>query len=1333
MKQFTDKAMAEVERTLKEAEQYPERVAAAAREQRDREKQNLQLDPIPKPLSDPPALKDVKGVNLASLPEDIQLGVNGHPDTLNRGRWEYLESRLANPSLEGSDARPLTWDPTPGSRPHFEAGRGSGDNALTAPLAIPHPTGMVLLPGERDPEYAVARWVCGERGEVGIQGSFTTCVEPGDSQSADGCQVSVFVDGIKRYRKHLDIDTEKVATFAFKASVDQGSKVDFVVGRDGALLGESNEADATRLVVRITKVSDHPKDLEPSREDVQAVNKAKTKKPRPLPKDQDTTSSTEDVRARYRWAQELYGKGFETYGTPATNRAQAERAIGEWCKEISDARDFNRQALASDVEALLQDKNTDPLLLTILATHAKPESSAKAIEMLAEARQAFANSAYPPEIQAMAHIGTIEVHSKIQPRSPEYRDIVREQSQQAFRKWAEWLKRPMSVFERRMALRRIDHWFEKTPAMKDYFDDFLYELSNQKVYAWFQHVYLTRRHIELAWIERGSGSARSVSDDGWTGFKRHLLQAAHHGVAGWKMAPEYPETPCEMVTVAMGMSGGVAQEGTRFWLDQSAKADFAYAPTYDRYVTSILPKWGGSVEEVVAFARECVATKRFETPIPWVMHSSIYWLNGDGIPYPLLFKIPGLYDDYQKFQRAQSKVDEDEKAKALSNMFAAAYVADRKEDAREIMKEAAGSLREDIVKTWKLDLQKIRSVLNDQISETPEAFLANDLGDNSAVGLSPDGQLLFASTRAGLIRLVEVDTKQEMVVPSPHEYSVTAFGMSSDQRVLLTADSHGTILVHDFPSLRPIKKITHKNIVLELVISDDGKKLMSYSAPPERREASVSVFNLQTGESILSLDIDSLRTGAVAMSRDGKTLLICDNKGVNVWDITKKTKIRTEALGNAVSFSNDGQTYCVARRDGQRDVCQVMDLQTGKVLQQLRGLGQMPMQTNFLDGDRRLVALEQDGTMLEWTIETGKSSGFYQPYRLMHGKIQWARNGSAFALIDNLKRIQLHKVKGEQLGTRMATPLSGTSFINGPVFAEYTRDGKKLVIVTMGNISVWDSSANQGTDTMIGLQGEAQAASLIEGGPSAAIYWKESENEAYVGIFDGKLIVSKFRVPTTNFGRIVFCDLGRKVVVPNRDAALIVDVVTRKEYRLENISQGNGMYYVGISPDGKRIVRTNSPYEIEVLDLTWTESEVKMTNSIRKFKREDNYGPELIGFAPDGNSFALEKGSNTKCSIYNILTGEITPLAADVFYVTYFGNDQLAGSTRENGRKGEKLHIFNLRNGAIEKSLDLAFEENGPHFVSPDGTVLGVVGMYLRAWNTKNWQRITDFAPGKGP
>jgi hypothetical protein len=153
-------------------------------------------------------------------------------------------------------------------------------------------------------------------------------------------------------------------------------------------------------------------------------------------------------------------------------------------------------------------------------------------------------------------------------------------------------------------------------------------------------------HVKAAWDARGEARGNQVGEESWRGFFEHLTQARDILTAAWKLHEDYPEAPTLMVIVAMG-GGGQLGERPREWFGRATAAQIDYGPAYQRYRNALLPRWGGSYEELQRLAMDCVQNKRFDTSVPWEGLNTIEAIVEDSLRADV-WMAPRVYETIQQ-------------------------------------------------------------------------------------------------------------------------------------------------------------------------------------------------------------------------------------------------------------------------------------------------------------------------------------------------------------------------------------------------------------------------------------------------------------------------------------------------------------------------------------------------------------------------------------------------------------------------------------------------------------------------------------------------------------
>lgn len=140
-------------------------------------------------------------------------------------------------------------------------------------------------------------------------------------------------------------------------------------------------------------------------------------------------------------------------------------------------------------------------------------------------------------------------------------------------------------------------------------------LQSRLIDPYIAHLLAGEYYADLAWKLRGGAYAKDMTDKQVTDFEENYQIAADHLSYAWKLHPELPYAPVSMIPAAM--SGTVSTERPYFWFVQTIDAQFDYYLAYSKFLHSLLPRWGGSHQQMLLFARNCLNTRRFQTQVPY--------------------------------------------------------------------------------------------------------------------------------------------------------------------------------------------------------------------------------------------------------------------------------------------------------------------------------------------------------------------------------------------------------------------------------------------------------------------------------------------------------------------------------------------------------------------------------------------------------------------------------------------------------------------------------------------------------------------------------------------
>ncbi len=110
--------------------------------------------------------------------------------------------------------------------------------------------------------------------------------------------------------------------------------------------------------------------------------------------------------------------------------------------------------------------------------------------------------------------------------------------------------------------------------------------------------------VQYAWDARGSGTAGTVTDQGWQLFRQRLDDAHAALERGWRADPLKSFCADPMITVCMGQSAD--RPIMESWFSRALLANPDDRNACSNKMLFLAPKWEGSTSDQLAFARDCI-------------------------------------------------------------------------------------------------------------------------------------------------------------------------------------------------------------------------------------------------------------------------------------------------------------------------------------------------------------------------------------------------------------------------------------------------------------------------------------------------------------------------------------------------------------------------------------------------------------------------------------------------------------------------------------------------------------------------------------------------------
>lgn len=145
---------------------------------------------------------------------------------------------------------------------------------------------------------------------------------------------------------------------------------------------------------------------------------------------------------------------------------------------------------------------------------------------------------------------------------------------------------------------------------------------------WTRQMLTGRLHEAQAWLARGHSFANGVKPEGWQGFEQHREHAVAAFKKAWDLRHDTPVAARELLGITM--TGGSTGEKADVWLHRALGAQFDHLSTCRSLMNGLLPRWGGSHDQMLAFGLACAATRRFDTPLPYFFFDALADVVRDG-------------------------------------------------------------------------------------------------------------------------------------------------------------------------------------------------------------------------------------------------------------------------------------------------------------------------------------------------------------------------------------------------------------------------------------------------------------------------------------------------------------------------------------------------------------------------------------------------------------------------------------------------------------------------------------------------------------------------------
>ena len=1034
-----------------------------------------------------------KGEILADLAKDFRGGNNGHPDSIGSGKWLYLSSQSPNPWESPQSLTTLEWNARRDDSGRYENPQVVNEGTVTTTIAAAPMGGVILTPPGKQWQYAVVRWTSGVEGEGIVQGKFRW----NQPTRSNGMEILVLVDGIIGFRSRMGPEDPETQAFTLGASLRPGSTIDLVVGMDvlhPLRTGDSNATTVTATVSRIANAAS----LVPDEKAVAEVAQLwRTNPKRPIPKDADVSSSIESRAVRLAWYQKTFLEPFRRgySGTP-DSRKGFDEFMERYCEQLADGKFIptDDQLLREGLVAARTAKG-DPLVFAVIGSLAgftgNQRDALLAMDMMRITDRTFPTRDYPPEakvwfqwVRGLNALGgaddvksqqvsktTVVVGSEAAVLAASRPDLTNHDRQMLLR-LVEQCSDPDFSFRTSLNGKTTS---QRLPCARPHLVSRLAHVAS--IDPWIREMTLAHEHHRLAWLARGDGFADTVTSDGWIQFRNQIAIAKIHALNARKLHPELPEAAALMISVVMA-GDRVSGEDARFWFDEALRADLNCTEAYDKYAWSLRPRWGGSHDKMLALARECLASERFETSIPGYYEKIIKAIASELGGLPQALSLPGVSDDYVKLYQGSQKVAKDRprREELQSGLAAVMWLAGRKQDARRILEELGPSVKGKSFVIYGLTYTDVARALRNE-TRKPDTFFQDDPGGTSLAAFSPDGDFIWRAAPSGELSVWNAGTRRreqtmeeqvaELVSLQPHAKSQRMLAVSGDGKVLIWTE--GKLKAESQLDLKKKAHIACWQIDgsgVAVACGDHETTEIVFCDLKSQAQSSVAI-NAKRKLSALAVGADgkhvyfSVSEGEAAGSRlrlyawdqiQPPEEITCFNHGLTAWKLSADGK-RLFVGGLEEQFSGTGNTVGASLAE--------LEVPSGNVRSRMRPLPSLVTDIVPLRGGERVAACCSSGEVAICEPKLGKHlKGCIRGNAAGLKSLSISANESYLAALDEKGIEHVWPLDHSELGWKITTPLIESNvglFVRSFTFST---DGQRLSVDSWtGGISRWDWSS----------------------------------------------------------------------------------------------------------------------------------------------------------------------------------------------------------------------------------------------------------------------------------
>lgn len=238
-----------------------------------------------------------------------------------------------------------------------------------------------------------------------------------------------------------------------------------------------------------------------------------------------------------------------------------------------------------------------------------------------------------------------------------------------------------------------------------------------------------------------------------------------------------------------------------------------------------------------------------------------------------------------------------------------------------------------------------------------------------SIAFSPNSKLIALAIDDNTIRILDVETKNEVQKLSGHTERIQSVDFCPNKNLIASGSWDGSIKIWDVE--RGIELLTlkgHTNHVNSVSYSSDGKLVVSASD-----DRTVRIWDTETGDELRVLQGHKGEVYSASFSHDCKRIVSASEDGTTrIWEVMVDPQIQllkghTGSI-NSVDVSLDGQLIASASSDS---TIRIWNAETGTIMRIMEGHKDKVAFVSFSSDCKHIVSASEDGTTRIWDVDNG--------------------------------------------------------------------------------------------------------------------------------------------------------------------------------------------------------------------------------------------------------------------------------------------------------------------------------------------------------------------------